>query len=46
MTQINLYMKQNHGHREQRGGCQVGEGWEQRNRRLGLADVTKVSFSI
>ena len=29
MTQVNLSMKQkqNHGHREQSGGCQGGEGW-------------------
>ena len=46
MTQINLYMKQNHGHREQRGGCQGGESWEEWSMRLGLADVTEVSFSI
>ena len=29
MTQVNLTMKQkqNHGHREQTGGCQGREGW-------------------
>ena len=29
MTQMNLSMKQkqNHGHREQTGGCQGGGGW-------------------
>ena len=42
MTQMNLSMKQkqNHGHREQTGGCQggggLGEGWSGRS---GLADV-------
>ena len=48
MTQMNQSMKQNHGHREQTGGCQdmedrlvgLGEGW---SGRLGLADV---NFSI
>ena len=30
MTQMNVSMKQkqNHGHREQTGGCQGGRGWE------------------
>ena len=27
MTQMNLYMKQNHGHRKQTGDCQGGGGW-------------------
>ena len=27
MTQMNLSMKQNHGHREQMGGCQGGGAW-------------------
>ena len=45
MTQMNLSMKQkqNHGHREQTGGCQGGVGWGGWSERLGLADV---SFSI
>ena len=28
MTQTNLSMKQNQGHKDQTGGCQVGGGWE------------------
>ena len=39
MTQMNLSMKQNCGHREQTGGCQgegSGKGWI---RSLGLADA-------
>ena len=27
MTQMNLSMKQKHGHREQTGGCQEGGVW-------------------
>ena len=27
MTEMNLSLKQNHGHREQTGGCQSGGGW-------------------
>ena len=37
MTQNNLSMKQNHGQREETGGCQGGgEGW---TGSLGLADA-------
>ena len=42
MTQINLSVnqKQNHGHREQTGGCQGGGGVaEGRSGSLGLADA-------
>ena len=28
MTQMNLSMKQNHGHTEQTGGYQGGGGWQ------------------
>lgn len=40
MTQVNLAMKQNHGHREQMGGCQGGGLGEEWSERLGLADVS------
>ena len=39
MTQMNISMKQNQGHREQTTGCQ-GEGYERVGiRNLGLADT-------
>ena len=39
---MNLSMKQqqNHGHREQTGGCQGGGGWGRAEWKLGLADVS------
>ena len=38
MTQLNISMKQqqNHGHREQIGVCQGGEGWGGRKWEIGL----------
>ena len=41
MTQMNLPMKQSHGHREHTGGFQGGESWKRdMSRRLGLADLS------
>jgi len=37
MAQVNLSVKQNHGHREQTAGCQGGRDWGGMEQKVGVS---------